>query len=214
MLSDSPPDRDLDWTESGIDGAWRFVNRLWRMITEPPVALPPPGTERPDGIPGPAQAALGAIHRTVAAVSGDLDRFGFNRAVARIRELTNTLAELGGDDPGTAWVLREGHEAVVRLIGPMMPHLGEELWRHLGHEALLCDTPWPVADDTLTAEATVTVAVQVNGKKRGTVELAKDCDEDTARRAALAVPNVAAAMGGKEPRKVIVVANRIVNVVV
>jgi len=214
MLSDSPPDHDLDWTDAGIEGAWRYVNRLWRMVTEPDLRLPRPGTPAPAELDGAADAAHRLVHRTVAAVSDDLDRFHFNKAVARIRELTNALDALDRSAAGAAWVLREGLETVVRLIGPMMPHLGEELWRRLGHETLLVDTPWPVFDDALAAVANVTIAVQVNGKLRATVDMAKDAPEETVRTAALAAPNGVKAMDGKTPRKVIVVPNRIVNVVV
>ncbi len=214
MLSDSPPDRDLDWTDSGIDGAWRYVNRLWRMMTEPKAPLADTHAPRPDALSEAADTAYRAIHKTVDAVSGDLDRFHFNKAVARIRELTNTLDGLDAADPATGWVLRQGFEAVVRLIGPMMPHLGEELWRRLGHDTLLADTPWPDVDESLLVENTATVAIQVNGKLRGTVDLPMGCAGEEAERAALAQPRVIEAIGGKEVRKVIVVPDRIINVVI
>ena len=214
MLSDSPPDRDLDWTDSGIDGAWRYLNRLWRMITEPKTPLVPIGAERPETLSGACQEAYRAVHKTVHDVSGDLDRFHFNKAVARIRELTNLLEAIGPGEPGADWLLRHGYEAVVVLIGPMMPHIGEELWRHLGHEALLAETSWPVVDESMLVDDTVTVAVQVNGKVRGTLELAKGAKGNDVEQAALALPRVQDAMAGKEARKVIVVPDRIINVVV
>ena len=214
MLSDSPPERDLDWTEAGIDGAFRYVNRLWRLVVAPPVALPPVDSAMPAGIGPVAAKARSLTHRTVALVSEDLDRFHFNKAVARIRELSNALAELSAGEDGAGWVLREGLEALVRLVGPMMPHLGEELWAELGHHTLLADSAWPEADTSLLVDDTVTVAVQVNGKLKGTVTLAKDADTDSAQAAALALPAIAAALAGKPPRKVVVVPNRIVNVVV
>ncbi len=212
MLSDSPPDRDLDWTEAGIDGAWRYVNRLWRMITEPKVALVPVGSPKPEALSPAAERVHRAIHKTVAAVSADLDKFHFNKAVARVRELTNLLDGLDGEKDG--WVLREGIETVARLIGPMMPHLAEELWQRLGHEVLVAETPWPEVDDSLLEDDSVIVAVQVNGKLRGTVNLPKDSDQETAKSAALDLDNVAKAVGGRPVRKVIVVPNRIINLVV
>ena len=214
MLSDSPPERDVEWTESGIEGAWRYINRLWRMITEPPVPLPPVGAAAPDRLSDAAEAARRTIHKTIAAVTDDLERFRFNRAVARIRELTNLLAELGGDGPGEAWVLREGFETTVRLMGPMMPHLAEELWSRLGHDALLADSPWPEADAALIVDDSVVVAVQVNGKLRGTLELPRDADREAVEEAALALPAVIRIIGGKPVREVIVVPNRVINVVV
>ncbi len=214
MLSDSPPERDLDWTEAGIDGAFRYVNRLWRMVEAARDALPAPQDPAPASFGPAAVKVRGVTHRTIALVGEDLERFHFNKAVARIRELTNSLADLPPDEAGAPWVLREGLETVVRLIGPMLPHLGEELWSLLGHSQLLIDTPWPAADPALLVEDSVTVAVQVNGKLRGTVDLPKDAPTAVAEAAALAVPAVAALLAGKPPRKVIVVPNRIVNVVV
>ena len=218
MLSDSPPDRDLDWTEAGIEGAWRYLNRLWRMVNQAPA---PPGTSlaavgvtRPDALGEHSQAVLKIIHRTIVAVSDDLDKFHFNRAVARIRELTNELEDLSPEEEGTDWVIRQGLETAVCLIGPMIPHLAEELWHNLGHQTLLADTPWPKAEADQLVEKNVTVAVQVNGKLRGTLDLPKDSDDQTAETAALALENVSAAIAGKPIRKVIIVPNRIINVVV
>ena len=214
MLSDSPPERDLEWTEAGIDGAWRYINRLWRMITEAPVELPPAGSAKPDSLGTKADATRRMVHKTIAGVSEDLEKFRFNKAVARVRELSNALAELDGKGEGEAWVLREGFEIIVRLIGPMMPHLGEELWARLGHTTLLVDQPWPQADAALVVEDSVTMAVQVNGKLRATLELPRDMAKDAAEQAALADPNVQRALEGKPVRKVIVVPNRVINVVV
>jgi leucyl-tRNA synthetase len=213
LLSDSPPERDLEWTDAGIEGTWRYVNRLWRMITEPTVPLPPLGAAMPNDLGPAARAARHAIHRTIAAVSDDLDRFRFNRAVARIRELTNTLEALTDPTDGTGAVLREGIEAAVQLFGPMMPHLAEALWHELGHDTLLADQPWPKADAALTVEDSVTVAVQVNGKLRATLTLPRDGDAAAAEEAALALPAVQRALDGRTQRKVIIVPNRIINVV-
>jgi len=214
MLSDSPPDRDLDWTDSGIDGAWRYLNRLWRMISDPKTPLAATGTARPGNLSEKCQAAYRSIHKTIHGVSDDLDRFHFNKAVARIRELTNTLEAIGPDEAGAGWLLRHGFEAVVGLIGPMMPHIGEELWRVLGHRTLLAETPWPVVDEAMLIDDTVTVAVQVNGKVRGTLDLALGADGQDVEQAALLLPRVREAMAGKPARKVIVIPDRIVNVVV
>jgi leucyl-tRNA synthetase len=219
MLSDSPPDRDLEWTEAGIDGAWRFVNRLWRMVAEPQAPIAPAATARPPslagngGPEGPA-SALREMHKTIARVTEDLQRFGFNRAVARVREFANTLGELVDADDVSAWVRRQGLETIVKLIGPMMPHLAEELWRLLGHETLLADTPWPEADPAMLAEDVVTLGVQVNGKLRGTISMPRGASKEETSAAALALPTVAKAMDGRLPRTVIVVPDRIVNVVV
>jgi len=213
LLSDSPPERDLEWTDAGIEGSWRYVNRLWRLVTEPAVPLPPPSAIVPAGLTPALDALRHAVHRTIAVVTDDLDKFRFNRAVAHVRELTNAIEEIEPAGAGTGAVLREALEAAVRLLGPMMPHLGEELWQALGHTRLLADEPWPKADAALAREETVTVAVQVNGKLRGTVDLPRDTAEGTARDAALALPAVQRLLEGRAPRKTIIVPNRIVNVV-
>jgi leucyl-tRNA synthetase len=214
LLSDSPPERDLEWTESGIDGAWRYVARVWRLITEPAVALAPAGAPQPTEISEKGQAARRVVHKTIEGFGDDVEKFRFNKAVARVRELTNALAELDGKGAGEGWVLREGYETLVKLIGPMMPHLGEELWHGLGHTDLLTESPWPEADPALVVDESVVVAVQVNGKLRAQLPLPRDAAEDVAREAALNDPNVQRAMDGKAIRKLIYVPNRIVNVVV
>jgi leucyl-tRNA synthetase len=214
MLSDSPPERDLEWTESGVEGAWRYVNRLYRLASEPPVALPPPGAPRPATFAPKAEAAWRATHKAIAAITEQIEALRFNVAVAQVRTLSNTLEALDGTGEGEAWVLGESLRALCHLVAPMCPHLAEEMWVALGGTGLLCERAWPAADPALLVDDTVKVAVQVNGKLRATIDLPRDAAEDAARAAALAAPNVAAAMAGKPLRKVIVVPNRIVNVVV
>src|SRR4029077_11598431 len=131
----------------------------------------------------------------------------------RIRELTNALEDLPAEMPATGAVLREGLEAATRLLGPMMPHLAEEMWQALGHAALIADTPWPKADPDLARDEQVTIAVQVNGKLRGTVELPRDAAAGDVEQAALALPQVAHQLAGRAPKKVVVGPNRIVNLV-
>jgi leucyl-tRNA synthetase len=214
MLSDSPPERDLEWSEAGVEGVWRYVNRLWRMVTEPAIDLAPLGAAVPDVLSPGATEARRIIHKTIRAVTEDLETFRFNRAVAHIRELSNALSDIetsGGADAG--FVLREGYEAIALLLGPLAPHLAEELHERLGRAEPLYATPWPKADPALVVDERVTVAVQVNGKLRGQIELPRDAATADAEAAALALPAVARAAQGKPPRKVIVVPNRIVNVV-
>jgi leucyl-tRNA synthetase len=214
MLSDSPPERDLDWSDAGVKGAWRYLASLWRMVTEPKVALPPPGAATVDGLDERLIELRRLTHRTIADVSADLERFHFNRAVARIRELTNGLAELPAELPGAGAVLREGLETTVRLINPMTPHIAESLWRRLGHDTSLVLIEWPKADAALIAEAEVTIAVQVNGKLRATISLPKGSPKPATEAAAMALPQVQRAIEGRPVKKVIIVPNKIVNVVV
>jgi leucyl-tRNA synthetase len=214
MLSDSPPERDLEWTEAGIEGAYRYVQRLWRMVSEPATALPGPDTKPPADLVGPALDMRRLVHKTIAAVSDDIESFRFNRGVARLRELSNAIADFDASDANGGAVLREALDTLVLLIAPMMPHLAEEMWQGLGHEGFACRQPWPEADPGLLVVENVVIAVQVNGKKRATVKIAVDAAQQAVEERALAEPNVVASIAGKPVRKVIVVPNRIVNVVV
>ena len=213
MLSDSPPERDLEWTEAGVTGAWRFQQRLHRIASEAMAGLPAAGAAKPAAFSDAATELRRAAHKTIAGLSADIEAFHFNKAVARLYELANTISAFRARDAGDSWALREALEVFVRLIGPMTPHLAEQLWQELGHQALLADAPWPVADAALLVDDTVTVAVQLNGKLRGTIQLPKDAPKDTAETAALALPELVRGLDGKMPKRVIVVPNRIVNVV-
>jgi leucyl-tRNA synthetase len=211
IVSDSPPERDLDWTESGIDGAWRYINRLWHLVEDALPGLPAIGADF--GSTG-AHDARREIHKAIRDVGDDLDKLHFNRAVARLRELTNVIADIEGDSDEVNLIRREGLETLVRLAAPVMPHIAEELWHILGHEKMLVTAPWPEADPSLLVNDAVTVAVQVNGKLRGTLDLTPGADDATAKEAALGLENVRAAIGDKTVRKVIVVPDRVINVVV
>ena len=169
---------------------------------------------RPPARQSPALDAIRrTTHKTIAAVTDDLDKFRFNRAVARIRELTNALDELPADERGAAEVFREGLETLARLLGPMMPHFAEEMWLTLGGPGLLADQRWPEADPELTRDEQVTIAVQVNGKLRATIDIARDTERAGVESAALGLPQVLRWLEGRPPRKIIVVPNRIVNIV-
>jgi len=213
MLSDSPPNRDLDWTASGIEGAWRYVNKLWRMASEPQIPLVERDLAMPNKIGPPVEKVRRSVHQTTAAVGKDLDSFHFNKAVARIRELTNLLDALSNDD-GAGWVYRHGMETVTKLIAPMLPHLAEEMWQKLGYTTLVVETPWPDFDLALLEEDIVTIAVQVNGKLRVTVDVERDLSQEHIEPLALGLEPVEKLLDGRNPRKVIFVSNKIVNFVV
>ncbi len=214
ILSDSPPERDLEWTASGIEGAWRYINKLYRLIAEAKGSLPAPGTTIPDNIGEDAAALRCVIHKTIIGVTTDIEAFHMNKAVAKIRELSNALGDFKSDNNDDFCVLREGLETLVMLMNPMIPHLAEDLWLQLGHDIPLVDTAWPQADKTLLKTDTVTIGVQINGKVRATITLPADADQKTTEDTALADPGIQKAVEGKKIRKVIVVPGRIVNVVV
>ncbi len=213
ILSDSPPERDIEWTEGGIEGAWRFVNKLHRIITENIDALLPVGTAQPSNFNDKAKELRSTVHKSIVGVAEDIEAFHMNKAVARIRELSNALTAFDPKDDTDKWALREGYEALVRLFNPMMPHLAEELWQQLGHDTILAETLWPTHDDNLLSADTVTIGVQVNGKVRATITLASDCPKDEAEKIALSQDGVKKALEGQAVKKVIVVPGRIVNVV-
>jgi leucyl-tRNA synthetase len=210
MLSDSPPDRDVEWTAAGVEGAWRFLQRLWRMLAE--AELAPPGAA--PGETGPeAEALRRATHKAIRGVTAEIEDFAFNKAVARIHELANAVQK-AGDGPGMGFARREAFEALARLMAPMTPHFAEEMWQRLGHVTPLVETPWPEFDPALVRDEMIVLPVQVNGRKRAEIEVAREAGRAEIEGAALASPEVARHLGGRAPRKVIVVPGRIVNVVV
>jgi leucyl-tRNA synthetase len=171
--------------------------------------LPPPGAKIMAA--GEADTALRtATHRAIAAVTDDLNALRFNRAVAQVYTLANAISA-GGSVSGA--VRREALETLVLLIGPMMPHLAETCWETLGHKTMVAQSPWPGADPVFLKSDTVTMAVQVNGKRRGEIVVAADAGENTAKESALALEPVRRALDGKTPKRVIVVPGRIVNIV-
>ena len=211
ILSDSPPERDMEWTDAGAHGAYRYVGRVARLIEEAADQLPGTGVPAPAKFSDDARMLRRATHKAIAAVTDDIEQFRFNRAVARIYELSNVIGAAANDD---GWARRESIETLLRLIAPMMPHLAEEMWQRLGHDTLLIDTPWPEPDPALLVDERVTMVVQVNGKLRGRLEMPRDAAAETVEAAARDVPNVQAALAGRSVRKAIVVPNRLVNFVV
>lgn len=215
MLSDSPPERDVIWTEAGVEGAHRFVQRVWRLVSETAPAIA--GVTAAPGADGAALDVSKAVHKTVKAVGEEIERLGFNKAVARLYELVNTLAphaaSAASADDATKAALREGLEALVTMIAPMMPHLAEACWAAIDGDGLVAERAWPAFDPALTVENQITLPVQINGKKRGDLTIARDADQGDVEKAVLALDFVQKALDGAEPRKVIVVPQRIVNVV-
>ena len=215
MLSDSPPERDVIWTAAGVEGAFRFVQRIWRLVGEAAPALkevsPAFATE------GEAAAVSKAVHKTLKAVGEDIERLSFNKAVAHIYELTNFLSgPLGAVESAAGDMLpalREGVEILIAMMAPMMPHLAEECWAAIGGKGLVAERAWPAFNPQLVVDDEIVLPVQINGKKRGDLTIRRDADQLAVEQAALALDFVQKALGGKPPRKVIVVPQRIVNVV-
>jgi leucyl-tRNA synthetase len=218
VLSDSPPDRDVIWSEAGVEGAHRFVQRVWRLISEAAPALTSVAAKPAES--GEALAVSQAAHKTLKAVGNDYDKLAFNKAVARIYELVNTLAApltaaaAGKTDGDMNAALRDAASILVQLVAPMTPHLAEECWSVLGNEGMVATAAWPAFVEALVADNEVTLPVQINGKKRAELTISRDADQNAVTEAVLALGPVQQALEGKAPKKVIVVPQRIVNIVV
>ena len=212
MLSDTPPERDIEWTEAGAEGSWRFTQRIWRMISEIAELENSAATMEQSAI-----ALRRVSHRTAASITDDLNNLRFNRAISRIYELSNAIGPALATDNKTTDVigaLREAGNFLVLLMAPMMPHLAEECWKLLGHDDAVVNTVWPKSLTELTAVAEVTLAVQVNGKRRDEILVSKGADRDMIEPLVLELESIKRAIEGKVLKKIIVVPDRIVNIVV
>ncbi len=215
MLSDSPPDRDVEWTEAGVAGASRFIQRIWRLVNDVIAKGSARDAAKPAVFGEDATALRRAAHKALDNVGHNIESLRYNVAVAQIYEFANTLqaslAKPGSE--GMDWALREAGELLIHMIDPMMPHLAEECWVQLGYNTLLADEPWPEAEAALLVDDMMTIAVQVNGKRRDELTIPRSASKEDVERAALALDAVQRALDGRSPKKVIVVPQRIVNVV-
>ncbi len=208
----APPEKDLEWNEQGVEGCYRFLNRVWRAVADNLELI----TEIsiPDNVAGEAAELRRKTHQTIKKVSDDVDgRFHFNTAIAAVMELVNSIYAFKArkENPG---VLREALEAVVCLLNPFVPHICEELWQLLGHQQGVEASGWPVCDKTALVAEEITLVVQVNGKVRSKITVAVAADKPSIEADALAEPNVQRFINGKQVRKIIVVPGRLINIVV
>ena len=224
MLSDLPPERDVEWTERGVQGAWRFMQRLWRLVGEAAEIAQSAPADRPSQFAPAAIALRKATHYALSRVTDDIEKLHFNVCVAHIYEFANRISTIIGEieepegavsalGPDFRWAMREAVNVLVQLFHPMMPHLAEECWAALGHDTLVAEAGWPKVERDLLIENTLTLPVQINGKKRADVTVARDAAAAEIEAAVLALEAVQKILDGKVPKKVIVVPQRIVNVV-
>lgn len=214
VLSDSPPERDVEWSEAGVEGAWRLVNRIWEMVEAQGPLL---GSGLPTdfrNLTPQGQEMRQHTHKTIEAVTADIEHFRFNKAIARLYEFINILKKASSNPDIKKPARAEGYAALVHMIAPFTPHLAEECWSALGAHGRVCDAPWPKFDHNLLASETIMMPVQVNGKKRAELTVSQDMDKDDIEAAALALEEVKRHIDGKDIRKLIVVPGRIINIVV
>ena len=203
VLSDSPPERDVEWTASGAEAAHKHIARVWGICGKI--------VDMPDGVAGEGdQELLQEMHKTIRDVTLGVESFGFNAAIAKLYAFTNILSK----SKASKAVQREAIMTLAQLMSPMTPHLAEDIWAHQGGDGLIINAPWPRADEGMLVETTVTLPIQVNGKRRAEITVSKDLSKDEIERLALNDEAVMRALDGVAPKKVIVVPGRIVNVVV
>ena len=214
----SPPERDLDWSDKGVEGCFRFLNRVWRMVNQLGKALKSHPGETSETASSKALQLRRMAHRTIKRVTDDIDRrFHLNTAIAAIMELANLLGDYTEDDlrePGVAFAAQEAMKTMLILLHPFSPHITDELWERMGGKGSLIDQPWPRYDPELLKEEEITLVVQVNGRLRGHIQVRADAAEEEIRRMALQNERVKRFTSGKQVKRIIVVPGRLVNLVV
>ncbi len=210
VMSDSPPERDVQWTNSGVEGSWRFTHRLWNEFDSQPA-----GDFAHDEADETALALRKAAHKLIGFVTDSIEGFRFNSGVARLYEFLNALkaAPAEGATQAVLAARAEALDILARLVAPFTPHLAEEAWVRLGREGMVVDAAWPKADPALAADDERVLPIQINGKRRGEIKVKAGAPDDEVQKIALADPGVMAHLEGVTVRKVIVVKDRIVNIV-
>ncbi|MDX5403800.1 MAG: class I tRNA ligase family protein, partial [Rhodobacterales bacterium] len=202
VLSDSPPERDVEWTASGAEATFKHLARVHRIAADIAASDTAPNAED--------DALLRAMHKCIHEVTGGIESFGFNAAIARLYAFTNTLAK---STAGSA-AKRTAALTLAQLMSPMTPHLAEEIWSLLGGTGLIAAAPWPQADESMLIDDTVTLPIQINGKRRAEISVARDIDKDALEKIVLGHDAVIKALEGAQPKKLVIVPGRIVNVVI
>ncbi len=213
MMFAAPPEQSLEWNDAGVEGAHRFIKRLWRLVAEHAEAGPAPALD-PAALDDAGKTLRRKTHETIQKVSDDLSRrYTFNTAIAAVMELCNEISRFGASDDAGRAALQEALEAAVLLLSPIVPHAAHSLWTALGHDQPAVDAAWPAVDESALAKDSIELVVQVNGKVRAKLEVPADADKDTLEQLAREEPNVQRFTDGKTVRKVIVIPGKLVNIV-
>tara|TARA_Y100000590_G_C15402714_1_gene894489 strand:- start:145 stop:855 length:711 start_codon:yes stop_codon:yes gene_type:complete len=210
MLSDSPPEKDLEWTDTGINGAYKYLNKLWDLVVRNKKFFLNTKKEKLKD----TNDLISTINKINNDVTNDYENFRFNRAIARIREFTNLLFENEEKLRKNASLFKHLIENTLKILGPIVPHFTEELWRNLGNKTFLIQSKWPSIDKRMLEIKNVVVVVQINGKLKGTIELPIDTSVSEIEKKALALPKITKAIGESKPKKIIVVKNKVANIVI
>lgn len=219
MLSDTPPERDREWTSAGIEGAWRFQQRIWRGVSDAIELVPGVAPARPDAFGAESTALRRAAHTLAAEVESDIERLHFNKAVSRVHSFVSVFGDAlsaakgGAPAPDLAFAIREAAQFLTLAIAPMVPHLAEECWAALGKDGLASEAGWPIVEPALLAADTVTLPIQINGKRRADITVPVAATPSEVENAVLALDVIVKALDGRAPKRIIVVPQRIVNVV-
>ncbi|CAH2031181.1 leucine--tRNA ligase [Trichlorobacter ammonificans] len=210
----APPEKDLDWNEQGVDGCYRFINRVWKLVHEHLAVIRGASPVEPATLTDEERALRRAVHKTLKKVTDDIhDRFHFNTAIAAVMELMNTLQGARLSTPQAAAVLKEALELTVLMLSPFIPHVTEELWQRIGHVVPISSTAWPSWDAGAVVDEEILIVVQVNGKLRSRIAVAAGTDDETVKSLALADDKVRVFTDGQQLRKVIYVPGKLVNIV-
>ncbi len=214
ILFAAPPEQSLEWSDSGVEGSFRFLKRLWRQVAAFVKETRPQGVLETSRLTEAQKEMRRLIHQTIARVTDAISRrYTFNTAIAANMELLNALGKFDDATVQGRATKREGLEAIVLMLAPIVPHICQELWHLLGHREMVIDAQWPKVDESALLQETIDLVVQVNGKLRGKIQVPADADKTQVEQAALTEPNVQRFIEGKTVRKVIVVPGRLVNIV-
>ena len=212
MLSDSPPEKDLEWTDTGINGSFKYLNKLWNLVVKNKKSL----SKKEKSLKNFKydNQIIEAMNKTIHFVTLDYENFRFNRAIARIRELTNILFENEEKLKKNIKLFKFFIENIVKIAAPIIPHISEEIWRILGNKTFLIQNKWPVADQNFLKIENIILAVQINGKLRETINLPINTSSSVIEKKVLALSKIKKVIEGKKPKKIIVVKNRVANIVI